>query len=374
MKKGEIMTPLTIYQDTSHKTTVVSNYFIDEYMPDANAAQIKIYLYLLRTMGEGLSTSICEMADFLNYPEKDITRALKYWEKQGILALDLDEQNQLTGIHMLPFPTTKAPNNEPSKTVVSVVNKADNTIEAPKSLVPRTETEVISIAKNTAETYTKPTCSLDELKQFKEKESTTELLFIVETYLRRPLGSSDLQTIYFFIETLKMSVDLIDYLFQYCIERGKTDFHYIEKVAINWAENGIKTPSQAKEFSYKYAKIVYTVMKALGKSTIPTDEEASYVHTWSKDMGFTDDLILEACKRSVTGTDKNRLQYADTILKSWKNSQVITLKDVEKLDEEFKSRKSSSSPQKPTYKKGSFYQFEQRDYDFDALEQQLQSN
>ena len=66
-------------------------------------------------------------------------------------------------------------------------------------------------------------------------------------------------------------------------------------------------------------------MKALGKSTVPTDEEASYVHTWSTDMGFTDDLILEACKRSVAGTDKNRLQYADTILKSWKNSQVITM-------------------------------------------------
>ena len=170
-----------------------------------------------------------------------------------------------------------------------------------------------------------------------------------------------------------MSEDLIDYLFQYCIEKGKADFHYIEKVAINWVENGVKTPAQAKEFSYKYAKIVYTVMKALGKATVPTDEEASYVHTWSKDMGFTDDIILEACKRSVTGTDKNRLQYADTILKNWKSSQVITLKDVEKLDEDFKKRKTPST-QKPNYKKGSFYQFEQRDYDFDALEKQLLSN
>ena len=91
-------------------------------------------------------------------------------------------------------------------------------------------------------------------------------------------------------------------------------------------------------------------------------------------MGFTDDIILEACKRSVTGTDKNRLQYADTILKSWKSNQVITLKDIEKLDEDFKMRKSSATAQKQNYKKGSFYQFEQRDYDFDALEKQLLSN
>ena len=257
---------------------------------------------------------------------------------------------------------------------MSAVKKTAKASDTPKDIPLKSETEVVSIAKVNTDSYVKPACSLDDLKQFKEKESTTELLFIIETYLRRPLGSTDLQTIYFFIETLNMSVDLIDYLFQYCIERGKTDFHYIEKVAINWAENGIKTPSQAKEFSYKYAKIVYTVMKALGKSTVPTDEEASYVHTWSKDMGFTDDLILEACKRSVTGTDKNRLQYADTILKSWKNSQVITIKDVEKLDEEFKNRKSPSSNQKPAYKKSSFHQFEHRNYNFDAIEQQFLSN
>ena len=76
-KKGETMTPLTIYQDNICKVTCVSNYFIDEYMPHANAAQIKIYLYLLRSMGDGMSTSVCEMADFLNYPESHFD----IWEK-----------------------------------------------------------------------------------------------------------------------------------------------------------------------------------------------------------------------------------------------------------------------------------------------------
>ena len=65
------MTPLTIYQDNGFKTTAVSNYFIDEYMLSANATQIKVYLYLLRMMGEGLSISLCSIADFFDYPEKD---------------------------------------------------------------------------------------------------------------------------------------------------------------------------------------------------------------------------------------------------------------------------------------------------------------
>lgn len=365
------MSNVTIYQDNHAKATIVSNHFIDEYMADANAAQLKIYLYLLRTIGEGLSTSVCEMADFLNYPEKDILRALKYWEKKEILVLHLDDQNQLCTIQLKSLPLKENVENS-LETPVALPEKQT----APKE--ENTKQEILSdssdIKLNVSTGYTKPTYSLDDLKQFKEKESVMELMFIVEAYLKRTLSATDIQTIYFFSETLKMSNDLIDYLFQYCIERGKTDFHYIEKVAINWIENGIKTPAEAKEFSYKYAKIVYSVMKALGKSTVPTDEEASYVHTWSRDFGFTDDIILEACKRSVTGTDKNRLQYTDSILKSWKNSQVITLKDVEKLDEDFKKRKTPEKQPKTSYKKGSFYQFEQRDYDFDALEKQLLSN
>ena len=360
------MSPLTIYQDDSFKTTAVSNYFIDEYMASANATQIKVYLYLLRTMGEGLPISLCSIADFFDYPEKDILRVLRYWEKQGLLSMESDDQNRLIGIKLHPFPvnTQKAPKSSKEPKQPEILPTPEVTDEPKAANIDAPKTPSIK----------KTPCSLDDLKEFKAKDSTTELLFIVETYLRRTLTATDLQTIYFFIETLKMSVDLVDYLFQYCIERGKTDFHYIEKVAISWAENGVKTPDEAKDFSYKYAKIVYTVMKALGKATMPTDEEASYVHTWSKDMGFTDDIILEACRRSVTGTDKNRLQYADTILKNWKTSRVITLKDVEKLDEDFKKRKTSSTTGQSPQKKGNFYQFEQRDYDFEALEKQLRGN
>ena len=358
------MNPLTLYQDDAFKTTAVSNYFIDEYMSSANASQIKVYLYLLRMMGEGLSISLCSIADFFDYPEKDILRILKYWDKQGLLSMEVNAENQLVGIKLNPFPISTPKKAVAVETPITVTTTtADNVEEEPApSFTPQKEF-----------IYEKKPCSLDELKEFKEKDSTTELLFIIESYLRKNLTPTDLQTIYFFMETLNMSVDLVDYLIQYCIERGKTDFHYIEKVAISWTENGVKTPAQAREFSFKYAKIVYTVMKALGKSTVPTEEEASYVHTWSKDMGFTDDIILEACRRSVSGTDKNRLQYADTILKNWQKDQVHTLKDVEKLDEDFKKRKSTTATSTTSQKKGNFHQFEQRNYDFDALEKKLRA-
>ena len=75
------MARLTIYTDESVDSTVVPNLFIDEYMKEANDAQLKVYLYLLRMMNAHQATSVSDIADKFNHTEKDIIRALKYWEK-----------------------------------------------------------------------------------------------------------------------------------------------------------------------------------------------------------------------------------------------------------------------------------------------------
>ena len=70
------MSRMTLSQDTSMGSTLIPNYFIDEYMQDANDAQIKVYLFLLRLVTSGKDTSISDMADEINYTEKDIRRAI----------------------------------------------------------------------------------------------------------------------------------------------------------------------------------------------------------------------------------------------------------------------------------------------------------
>ena len=85
------MSRFTIYQDNYDDTTVVSNLFIDEYMKDANDAQLKVYLYLLRMMSARIPTSVSDIADKFNHTEKDVMRALKYWEKNRLLSLEYDD-------------------------------------------------------------------------------------------------------------------------------------------------------------------------------------------------------------------------------------------------------------------------------------------
>ena len=73
------MGQLTICKNNNMDSTVVSNLFIDEYMKDANDAQLKVYIYLLRAANSNTATSISDMADLFNHTEKDIVRALTYW-------------------------------------------------------------------------------------------------------------------------------------------------------------------------------------------------------------------------------------------------------------------------------------------------------
>ena len=98
----------TIKLEGSSQTmaTIVSNYFLDEYMPNANGEFVKIYLYLLRALSSpDMDISICHIADIFNHTEKDVVRALRYWEQIGLLDLKFDSNKVLTNIKMKPLIT-----------------------------------------------------------------------------------------------------------------------------------------------------------------------------------------------------------------------------------------------------------------------------
>ncbi|MCM1175847.1 MAG: DnaD domain protein [Blautia sp.] len=350
------MSHLTIYQDNYTNATVISNRFIDEYMKSANDAQLKIYLYLIRMMSARLSTSVSEIADVFNYTEKDVLRALKYWEKNQLLTLEYDENKNLTGLHLrdlnpaVPVPADPAP---ASMYVVPISSKT----AGPEAETPKTDP------------YEKPNYTLEQLKAFKSDEATAGLLFITEQYLKKTLSASEIRSILFISDKLGFSEDLIDYLIQYCVDRGKKDLRYMEKVAVNWAQEGITTPEQAAGYAHKYDKTVYDVMKALGKPNMPTQAEITYITRWTKEFSFEFDVISAACEKTVLATDKHRFEYADSILSSWYKAGIRHRNDINALDSRFRQNKAAK-----TVSTNKFNQFRQNSYDFDALEKELLSN
>lgn len=356
------MNSLSVSQDSHAGMTMLSNRFIDEYMTDANDAQIKVYLYLLRCAGTGLPSGISAIADRFNYTEKDILRALQYWDKKHVISMLYDDTGKLVGIRLENLDARAAD-------IISMPETAQ------PSPAPIPAAPVTAAASSAAEepVYDKSVITLDQIKAFKQQAETSELVFITEQYLGKPLSSENIRSIIFMTDILQFSTDLIDYLVQYCVDRGKKDFRYIEKVAINWAQAGVSTPKEAAAYAIKYDKNIYTVMNALGRTNAPTQKEASYIQKWFREYGFTPDMVLEACERCALATDKHRFEYTDGILQSWKENGVHTIQDIQNADAAFQKKKTfrgvrSASSSNP------FHQFRQNQYDYDELLQKVKIN
>lgn len=383
--------------------TVLSNVFIDEYVKDANDAQLKVYLFLVRKMQAGEPVSVSDMADRYNHTEKDILRALCYWEKRGVLALTLSPEKTLTQIRLLPLaapssgsgisetgaasPETlmaSAQTASPDSLMASYQAASPDGLMTSAQAVPQDSpiasgqpvssgaSVPLTVSRQSAApapAFEKPAYTLDELRSFQQQENTAQLIFIAEQYLGRTLSPSDMKSILFFTDRLHFSDDLIDYLLQYCVERGKKDFRYIEKVAIAWAESGITTPAEAEGHVSRYDKNVYSIMNALGKTNAPARNELAYIQRWIQEFGFSLDIILEACGRTVLATDRHRFAYADSILSAWYKAGVHHISDIAGLDTSFQKERAS----RPA-KNGStaeYNRFMHSSYDFDALEEAL---
>lgn len=364
IRTGEKMGQFTIYREDVPGVTLLSNSFIDNYMKDANDAQLKIYLYLLRRLGSGQATSVSEIADFFNHTEREVLRSLKYWEKLKLLAIEYDESKNVSGIRFLKG------TDEPVTVAAPAVAAATAVVSATAITEKAEETPAEKI-----DPYKKPSYSADQLSVFKNKENIRQLFFIAESYMGRQLSVSDMKSILYLSDCLHFSDDLIDYLLQYCVDRGKKDFKYIEAVALNWAQSGVTTPKQAEKFAAKYDKSVYTIMKELGKNNTPTKKELEYIIRWTKEYGFSQDIIAIACERTVLATDSHRFEYAEGILSNWKKEDVHHKSDIQRIDAQYQksrqSRSTSSAASSSQVSSNRFNQFPQRDYDYDALEAML---
>ena len=95
---------------------------------------------------------------------------------------------------------------------------------------------------------------------------------------------------------------------------------------------------------------------------------------WLKEYGFSQDIIAEACARTITQTGQPSFQYAEGILSNWKQEGVRTAADITSLDtkhRELRQQKPSPAKSGRTQSANRFNNFHQREYDYSQLEKQL---
>jgi len=288
----------------SVNVTVISNEFIDTYMAAANGEYVKVFLYLLRHEREQVDVSA--IADALNHTEADVKRALGYWKEMGVLTVEMQEEESAVG-------RSGQQNAAVSESVATVQMAGEE--EASLRQIPE------------------PGNSFERRQKLSADEDFKNLTYVIQQYLGKMLTSMEMEMFEYLYDDLKMSSELLEYLVEYCAGTGHKSIRYIEKVALNWYQMGIRTREEAKDYTIRFSRDTSSVMKAFGiTNRNPGTAEQEFMKKWFKEYGFDASIVKEACDRTITATGSASFPYADKILAGWKESGVRTLSDIQELD------------------------------------------
>lgn len=233
-------------------------------------------------------------------------------------------------------------------------------------------------------------------------ENFSRLLFIAEQYIGSPLSRTDCESFAWMYDSLKMDAVLLEYLVESCVSNGHRSVRYMEAVAIDWHRKKIRTVEQARIYTPLHNKNLYAVMKALGLGgRQPAPSEKKIIDSWFQEYGFSLDMVVEACNRTMISIHEPNLNYVESILSRWKKAGISRLDQVQGLDEKFQKEKEATGKQtggrggagrnkagknggasgaaasaaRPSGNRpgAQFHDFEQREYDYDELLKQINS-
>jgi len=321
--------------------TLLPNDFIDNHMPKANPAFVLIYIYLLRNQGREIDTET--MAEAFSMLESDVIRAFKYWDKEGLIKYS---QNRDGGMD-ISFGAAKKKAPAKEKPAISITNEINSR---------------------------PPKYNPIELEMYKNDYAEIgELFNFAEQTLGKMLSDTELSTLYGFYDWLRLPVDLIKYLLEYCAQNNHRRIKYIETVAIDWVENNIRSIDAAEAHLNLFNKDYREILKAFGHSgRNPAPKEIEFMDKWINTWQMPMEIITEACGKTIMGGKTNQFSYTDKILEGWFNAGAKTLDEIKKLDADFKEKskpeKESAQLKEMPKRKNRFINYEQHVRDYDEIE------
>jgi DnaD/phage-associated family protein len=274
-----------LYSDTQ-----VPDIFISEYLPEMTGLQVKIYLYCLFLSKNKKKINELLFAKTFGLTEEEVIELFEEFIKKGLfirkgkgyLLADLKDLE----INKLYKPRTTASENELEKKsgILSTINKS---------------------------------------------------------FFQGIMPISWYTNIEMWFNLYKFEDDVMYALFNYCSERGLLKYSYINAVAKNWAEAGIRNSFDLDEYFIRYKKtkeISSAVARKLKRKAPFTEYEESYIKKWVQDYKYGMDIIELALKNAVKISNPN-LQYFHKILTEWNKKGYRTKAQVEEAAKNYKSTK-----------------------------------
>ena len=372
-----------VSSDNLNGVTIVPNRFIDEFMIDADESQLKVYLYLLRFLyTPGVDIAFESVAEALDLTKAKVKKALRYWQGMGILRFSENHAGEIDRIYMEPVTSAGVKASEEKNPVTENAVAEDIVTEDTLTEAALTETEEgseLKPVKANVEEFKAPKkkniifydkYTPEQMNEFAADEEFKSIIYDIEAkyYMPGTIKNDDILLLIGIYDSLGFSKEMIAHLYSYCNnlmdeDRSNSAFaNYVKKVAISWAEKGIKTPEEQQRMEQQNGKLYGEIIKALGlrRNNLPALQNEA-INKWIYEYQFPGDIILTACNKAIEAEVRQPFGYAKKILEDWHMNDVKSLKDVEKLE---KKHKDSSEKEKKG-KKQPYNSF--TDYDFKKM-------
>lgn len=278
---------------------------------DADAADLKVLLYVAMADSEGAEFDAKAAAEELFLSESEVKSSLKFWLGASVL-----KKSSRTKKEKSEEPAEKADSSSDSTEKKSVSRRA----LPDYSPVQFTANELCEIAEENADFK----ALIDEAQQtFGHMFNTQEITIIASLYAN-----------------LMLSPEYILALLAYFRGQGK-NLRYIEKAAYSFIDDGVDSAEALEEklrALEKFEGFAGEIRRLFGlgvRSFI--DRERNMLRTWLEEYHYGEDIVKQAYERTVKNTGKASLSYANSILKSWHEAGIKTVEDIEKLDTGVKS-------------------------------------
>lgn len=284
---------------TEGDAVAVNRDFILKKMPAANAAYVKIYLYILAKNGE---VDYGEIAGAMALLESDVVNAVDYWVAQGVLAPCGESA---------PAAENSAPAPAPVAPSVSVAPTAPAAGDFISEKVRKSD-------------YTSEQIS----DAFAASPALRDMIAMAEEILEKPLTPSEMDSLYWFYDGLGFSPEAVLMLLEYCVAKGKPRISYAEKVALSWCERGLVTPEDISRFmrdAERGMEAQKQIMEKMGIGGRPAAAgEEKYFAKWLGEYEQSPELVLLAHEYTLMQTGKLSFPYMDKILEKWHAGGIST--------------------------------------------------
>lgn len=260
------------------KNLTLNSLFITDYMPFASEQSVKVYLYGLNKCQnpDSIDNTLEDFAKNLNMSIDEVKICFEYWKKQGL---------------------------------VNIVNI--DPIEV-KYL------EIIPLA--------------DQPKTYDEKSYADFNNQMQEIISKRMITPNEYKEYYYLIESMHIDKLALIMIAKYCtLTKGNdVNYPYIITLAKNWAYEGIKSVEQVEEkiqaldVTTSYVKDL--LLLGLGTKRNATYTDYNYYLKWTKDMGFSNEVILNVAK---TLKRKGGIEKLDNKLTKYYDLKLFSEKEIQ---------------------------------------------